>query len=398
MFLFRADGNASIGAGHVMRCLSIADAARNAGIKCVFVTSGCEFSDIIKRRGHRIEVLGTDYRIMDSELAEMKRVVETEYPTVIFVDSYYVTKRYLEELRNVATYSGLTGANYPSDGLTMTLNNSTIDLKSKLVYIDDVLSFAYPCDILINYNIYADEADYRKLYTGFDVPKLLLGTSFAPLRGEFRLMMKECVHDCSYHGGNYSDKTASPTGTGNMSVFISTGGADFEHLMIELVKAVKSLPNTKGYVFHFVLGAANEDKNIILPEASGVDRICLHDNVMDMAKLMRSCDVAISAAGSTLYELCAAQVPTITYILADNQVPGACGFERRGIMKCAGDIRDIGAKEMAARLIELALELCKDQAERRIMADRQSSVVDGKGAERIVRAIGMGGIVEQTNN
>lgn len=35
----------------------------------------------------------------------------------------------------------------------------------------------------------------------------------------------------------------------------------------------------------------------------------------------------ISAASSTLYELCAMQTPTITYIFADNQVLVAKGFE-----------------------------------------------------------------------
>ncbi|MCR5796546.1 MAG: hypothetical protein K6G63_01315 [Eubacterium sp.] len=35
---------------------------------------------------------------------------------------------------------------------------------------------------------------------------------------------------------------------------------------------------------------------------------------------MQKCDIAISAAGSTLYELCACGVPTITYTTADNQI------------------------------------------------------------------------------
>lgn len=38
-----------------------------------------------------------------------------------------------------------------------------------------------------------------------------------------------------------------------------------------------------------------------------------------MSELMQQCDMAVSAAGSTLYELCACGMPTITYVLADNQ-------------------------------------------------------------------------------
>ena len=40
---------------------------------------------------------------------------------------------------------------------------------------------------------------------------------------------------------------------------------------------------------------------------------------------------------------------------------------------------------LASRLIEMAVELCED--ERRLVAERQGSVVDGGGTERIVGAI-----------
>ena len=136
-----------------------------------------------------------------------------------------------------------------------------------------------------------------------------------------------------------------------------------------------------------MVGAANEDRDLIVSEATGVSNLFLHENVTNMSELMLSCDVAISAAGSTLYELCACRVPTITYILADNQIPGARGFEQRGIMKCAGDIRETGAVELSARLIDMALELCDNESERALIAERQGSVVDGKGAERIIEKL-----------
>ena len=73
--LFRADGNASIGAGHVMRCLSIADAARDKGIECIFVAAGDDFERIIADRGYRDVVLGTEYQDMDGELPLILRIV-----------------------------------------------------------------------------------------------------------------------------------------------------------------------------------------------------------------------------------------------------------------------------------------------------------------------------------
>ena len=39
MICIRADGNQQIGTGHIMRCLSLADALREQGGKIMFVTA-----------------------------------------------------------------------------------------------------------------------------------------------------------------------------------------------------------------------------------------------------------------------------------------------------------------------------------------------------------------------
>lgn len=344
--LFRADGNPYIGAGHVMRGLSIADSAKDNGIECIFMTVGDEFANIIENRGFRHIVLGSDYRKMDYELPQVIQGIDDEKPVAMIVDSYFVTESYLGSLKQALNAVG-----------------------SRLVYIDDTLSFPYLCDTLINYNIYADEEAYKVLYNGYSTPDMLLGTAYAPLRSEFRSAMgKKPVR---------ADR--------GRQILVSTGGADFEHLMIELVREAKKVK--KHHTFHFLIGAANEDRNLIVSEAAGESNLILHENVTNMSELMLSCNAAISAAGSTLYELCACRVPTVTYILADNQIPGARGFEQRGIMKCAGDIRETGAVELSARLIDMALELCDNGSECALIAERQGSVVDGKGAERVIEKL-----------
>ncbi|MCR5746259.1 MAG: hypothetical protein K6G03_00950 [Lachnospiraceae bacterium] len=394
MILFRADGNSSVGSGHIMRCLSIADAARDKGIECLFVTAGNEFLKIIEKRGFRDIVLGTDYRDMDSELKKLDEIVPERKPEVVFVDSYFVTEVYLNRLKEIV------------NGVRAEVGESVNDVSEavrgvhgqgggKLVYIDDVLSFPYPCDVLINYNIYAEREKYLELYQGQEktgIPEMFLNTEYAPLRKEFRpdkIIVDKPIRNTNEEralGDNsVSNVNIESDNSEVADILVSTGGADFEHLMIELVRAVKKRGCDR--VFHFVVGAANEDKKEIYGEALGEKNIVLHENVTQMAELMRSCKVAISAAGSTLYELCATKVPTITYILADNQMPGADGFEKRGIMKCAGDIREMGAKELADKLIGEALVLCDNKKDRIAMAERQGRVVDGYGAGRIVDRI-----------
>ena len=102
-----------------------------------------------------------------------------------------------------------------------------------------------------------------------------------------------------------------------------------------------------------------------------------------MSEIMRECDVAVSAAGSTLYELCACGVPTVTYVFADNQINGADEFSRLGLMINAGDIRETNY-ECDSILYSLR-KMIEDSEIRTSISYKMKSVVDGNGAERIIK-------------
>ncbi len=350
MIIFRADGNSSIGLGHIMRCLSIADAIKKLGDKCLFVTAGKECLDIIVSHGHECIVLDTDYAVMTAELSKFLPIIEQNRPSVLFVDSYFVTSDYLKKIWD------LMKAIY-----------------GKLVYIDDVLAFPYPCDVILNYNIYSldKEEDYKSLYCRGKMlrPKFLLGTSYVPLREEFQ---------------NISERVVRKN---VQNIFISTGGTDYEHLTTEIVKEVKRCKSQ--YRFCFVIGEMNKDKEIIHDISRDDSRIILFDNVKQMAKLMVDCDIAISASGSTLYELCAAQIPTITYILADNQILSAKGFHNYHILECVGDVRKMGIVNLSKCLIGRIVTLANDYEKRIEISKKMRRVVDGQGVNKLLRDIDM---------
>ena len=353
MVVFRADGNKYIGSGHIMRCISIADRAVLHGLESVFITAGGEFSHIITSHGHKNKVLNTDYNRMEQEIDQFFCVLkEIEGVEAVLVDSYQVTGQYLNRLWEFCRMKG-----------------------AKLVYIDDILSFAYPCDMLVNYNIYGPDSNYAALYEGLKPPLMLLGTNYAPLRAEFQ------------------DLPARHVRKKGKKVLISTGGADFEHIGIQILREILVRGESlSGYDFLFIIGAMNEDANemrslIKQCIASRKEHIVLHSNVTHMQKLMSEADVCISAAGSTLYELCATNTPTITYVLADNQIPGADGFSRHGVLENIGDVRALGVQRLSGLLVDSAVELCNDFERRVRIASKMSAVVDGKGAKRIVESV-----------
>ena len=128
------------------------------------------------------------------------------------------------------------------------------------------------------------------------------------------------------------------------------------------------------YSFHFVVGSANQDKEAIDEISKNIEIIQIHNNVKKMRDLMLSCDIAVSAAGSTLYELCACGIPTITYSLADNQIPAAKAFGDIGLMVNAGDIRE--DPECEKTICDLLIRLSKDKERRQKMAFSTQQIVN----------------------
>lgn len=198
-------------------------------------------SQLIRSRGYEPIILRTDYKSMDSEIPVWEELSSSIDADLLIIDSYFVTDHYLTYLREEV---------------------------GRVCYIDDVLSFPYPTDILINYNAYASLPDYQELYERCeDKPEFLLGVKYAPLRSSFigveRREQREEVKD----------------------VLLSTGGSDELHIALEFVKYLHN-QGGDGRTYHILLGAMNQDKPAIHEMAEKMDRIVLHENVADMKSLI----------------------------------------------------------------------------------------------------------------
>lgn len=318
---------------------------------------------LINDRGFDKIVLKSNYRDMEAELGQWPDMLQ---PEIVVVDSYFVTEGYLKRLKDKF-------------------------LGGKMVYIDDVVSFPYPIDVLVDYNAYGLYMDYDGLYAGSGVkcPELVLGPTYTPLRGMFKGIVKsnqaEVVKD----------------------VLVSTGGSDELHLTMKLMKVVgvvglageSCCGGSSELVYHFLIGAMNQDREEIYRMAGEMKNVVLHENVSDMRSLIESCDIAISAAGSTTYEISACGVPMVTYSIADNQNPGAEAFEKQGLAVNVGDLRKPESIDATA---VFSGELCADAAEQIIDASerlaedfklrckiggRMQELIDGCGAERLVERL-----------
>lgn len=329
MVLFRTDGNPKIASGHVMRCLSLADAFQERGWICIFVTADIFFQDMIQKRGYECIVLYTQYDYMEKELGKLIPLVRMLRPNLLILDSYFVTSTYMHTLNTVVP----------------------------VAYLDDLNAFDYPVDLVINYNLYAENFTYPL------GKKYLLGPQYVPLRKEFQKIQKRKLNEIVEN------------------VLILTGGADHEHVAFRCVKYLKDNGISDPIIYHLILGKMNLDIDKIDRIASKVDSLVIHNQISHMSELMLQCDVAISAAGSTLYELCACGLPTITYVLADNQKFGADALKRSGLVLYAGDIRY--HKNFLEELFSKLNFLSGNFTLRKQMMEQMQKVVDGNGAVRL---------------
>lgn len=333
MIYVRVDANQFIGMGHLMRCLTVALALKKIGEKITFIISDIKCKEIIEQSGFETICLENDYSKKEEEVSTLIKLLVNNDISFILVDSYYVTNNYFSELKKI----------------------------SKVIYFDDLNTQCWDVNILINYNVYASKLDYSEYRTKDTV--LLLGTQYAPLRDEFK---KNNITKINKDVKN---------------IFVSAGGADPEKITELIISKICS--KWDNVQFHFVVG--NLNSRIDNLKNMSKENVIIHINETNMSKLMCQCDIAISAAGTTLYELCACGIPTITYTLADNQFLAANEFDAKSIMLNVGDCRE--NKRFALDLNDTIKQLVENTSLRKQMSEKMKKLVNGKGALEIAQNV-----------
>lgn len=339
MIAIRVDANEAVATGHLMRCLSIAVQIKKRGADCMFITADDGPLGTITANGFKVICLGSSWRELDNETEQLLSVVKDNNISTLLVDSYLVTEKYL----------------------------STLSGYAKTAYIDDLNMFRYPVDFLINYSIYYQLFDYASAYRGTDT-KLLLGCQYAPLREEFQNLPAFTVNERV------------------SNVMVTTGGADEMNVTGLLLERISGLRLFPGLIIHVVVGRYSNNDGQLKALAEQNKNIRLYFDVSKMSRLMFDADIAVSASGSTLYELCACGLPAVCFTSADNQLNGAKGFAETGLLLYAGDCRDNGEKCIEA-IIGAVGRLQEDFALRAAMSRGMRNLVDGGGAKRLAEVL-----------
>ena len=102
----------------------------------------------------------------------------------------------------------------------------------------------------------------------------------------------------------------------------------------------------------------------------------------DLANFFARHDLQVGAGGGATWERCYIGVPTIGLVLADNQKAVVTGLDKLGVLHAARLDSQSGSAEMP-EFSQVLSALLADPDARRSLGDRAALLVDGRGAQRV---------------
>lgn len=333
--LIRVDANPRIGTGHIMRCLALGEAWQDCGGRVIVVQATA--SPLLEKR---LTLEKMDVLHINSELGsvndadETVRIAYEKKASWIVVDGYHFGAEYQKIIKDSGFF---------------------------LLFIDDYgQSDHYYADIVVNQNIYAEMSLYKKFepYTRF-----LLGTKYVLLRKEFLAWTE--------HKRDIPDVARK--------VLITFGGSDTNKITLKVIEALKKI-EIDGLEVIAVVGGSNPNYKTIRRSVKECPGFSVRKNVNNMPELMAWADVAISAGGSTCWELAFMGLPSILCPVAENQKLIAKGLYNINAAQGFTDCILPSTKEISV-FINSVLKMEELRSEQ---SRTQKKIVDGAGAKRVV--------------
>lgn len=358
---FRTDASLQIGSGHLMRCLTLADALKAAGASCAFICREHpgHLLNLIRQRGHtaiglpvgtsntltvsnddkhelaQAAWLGGDWQTDASQTQAALREMPTDW---LIVDHYALDARWESALK----------PHYHN-----------------LMVIDDLADRTHVCDVLLDQNLVVSMAQryFRKVP---DHCTCLIGPQYALLRPEFNTLRPASLARRQLSRLN--------------RLMIFMGGSDADN---ETAKVIEGVKLSKRHWEHIdvVVGQAFPALPTLQHSLAGLTAARLHIQTPDMAQIMATTDLAVTAGGSVTWEKCAIGLPSLVVILGENQRPIATMMHLRGAQRTLGHASGMTPACYAEALDEIQVHDLSD------MIGNASVICDGAGTQKVLNIL-----------
>ncbi|MGH9508910.1 MAG: UDP-2,4-diacetamido-2,4,6-trideoxy-beta-L-altropyranose hydrolase, partial [Terriglobales bacterium] len=334
--VMRTDASRAIGTGHVMRCLALAQAWQDAGGHCLFACAEITPSLACRLHAENVEFVRMNAEAGSvADAVECSRLARERGAEWIVTDGYQFVSDYQAALKK----SGL-----------------------HLLLIDDY-GHADPydsADVVLNSNPCASAALYERRGAG---TRLLLGGRYVLLRREF---------------SRWRDWERI-IAQGANKVLVTLGGADPRNVTSRVLRDLEPA----GCECMAIVGGSNPHLQELESLAESLHRSRIAKDPGDITELMAWADLAVSSAGVTSLELAFMGLPTVLLTLAENQRLAAQALDESGVGIRLGVPEALSADAIASTV----RGLLDDHPRRLRMSQAGQSLVDGRGAERVVEIL-----------
>lgn len=359
--VFRVDASLAMGTGHVMRCVTLADALALQGGECQFICREHPGNLIehIRSQGFQVHVLPLTDAVEVNLVAANVPIVEPQLAHASWLGS--------TQEKDVVECTAILSELMPDwlivDHYALDTHWETA-LKGhyqKLMVIDDLADRAHQCDLLLDQTFGRNAKDYEPWLP--DACTLLCGSQYSLLRPEFAALRAYSL-----------ERRKIPQ---LEQLLITMGGVDKDNATGQVLEALKSTELPANCRITVVMGTT-------APWLAEVRQLAdqmawsttVKVGVSNMAQLMAESDLAIGAAGATSWERCCLGLPTIMVVLAENQKMAAAILEQAQAVVTL----NLG-KSLTTELAQIIKVLQHDKPRMKNIIKHANSITDGTGCQ-----------------
>lgn len=331
--VFRVDATTHNGMGHLMRCFALSEELVKKKHTCYFLSN--IDSEKLYEKINKVDIGIEKVSISPKSNQDLDNLIDFSKSNDIdwvVTDHYDIDSGYIREIK--------------ANGF-------------KVLSIDDTSQIYYASDLVVNQNIGSEQFKFD----ADDNTKFLLGPKYVMIRDELlRRKEKKIRNDVK-------------------KILITVGGIDYDSLTLKILDILKEIID-KNVEIIVVIGPLNKFDDDFQSKINGEDKQNFRFvfSPENMAELYLESDIAISAGGSSCYELAYFGIPNIIITVADNQLNIAKKFDKRNVSVYVGRKEDFSSK----KLKENVLELVNNTSLKNQMANNGMNLVDGNGKKRIV--------------
>lgn len=300
--IFRLNANSTVGFGHLNRCRALAYALKMKGQSCIMVGPQKKYKNVSDESIFKDWIPIDRWNSAEQDSENLIKIAKKNKKSFLILDDYRINESYQLNLRKES------------------LKWLQFDHKEN--------SRPIWADIILNPMPGVHDDEFKNIIKN-KKSDLLLGPDYAILRPEF---------------ANVKKKNNTKT---NKTILVTFGGGnDYGGIIFVLSTLVPLVPSNFKFV---VVSGRNNPNNKIIDEwivNHGTNKVDLHIDPKNLVNIFSSCDFAITAGGTTTYELDSCSLQFIIISTTSNQIEQSKAWESAGRALYIGELKNISKKSL----------------------------------------------------